>query len=643
MGFSLTQARQALASTSTGLDVQIALEMLISETQSGSSAGPPAPFSSRNGAGRYDNEQEDDDEAHAFRLQREEEEAAAERHRRRRRQGPSRDGARRNEQQEAEQREAKEQEERDVASRLLERGNAIGVSLFNKAGALWGEGKMQVQKAMEERARAVAAAAAGAGEGGGGVVADGRPRWMQEAAAASEREEQEVGRGKEREKISFKDSDGEEEEEATALGVRNGAGPSSSARRLPMDQSRRQQEDSQPTASVASVGAKIGSLFSAFTADETPPPSRQQQQPAQSAQPSFTNSRRRPQQPSSSSSSTPRQATPQLPPRPVTPPPAALLVRRSLPAISPQALSLSLASREKGNAAFKLGQYPEATAHYTTALSHLPPSHLLTIPLLNNRASSLLKEGERARAIEDTSAVIELVGMGYDPRREVACDWNAFGAGTGGKGVDLGEALIKAVGKRAAASEAGERWEEAGKDWERVVQGWGGVSIGGREKAAALDGARRCRKMVGGGGESTSAAPARAPLPARPKPKPKPVALSSEPLKQSAALDALRSTAATAASDDALRLSLKDSVDARLFAWRRGKETNLRALIASLENILPPTFNWVKVGLHELVTEKQVKVRYVKAIGKVHPDKLSAAGVEERMIAGGVFGALNEG
>jgi hypothetical protein len=103
-------------------------------------------------------------------------------------------------------------------------------------------------------------------------------------------------------------------------------------------------------------------------------------------------------------------------------------------------------------------------------------------------------------------------------------------------------------------------------------------------------------------------------------------------------------------------------VDARLIAWKGGKETNIRALIASLETVLWSELGWQKVGMAELVTPSQVKVKYTKAIAKLHPDKvllisaqlclfsdhgwtqLSAKNLtlEQRMIANGVFGALNE-
>ena len=70
-------------------------------------------------------------------------------------------------------------------------------------------------------------------------------------------------------------------------------------------------------------------------------------------------------------------------------------------------------------------------------------------------------------------------------------------------------------------------------------------------------------------------------------------------------------------------MDLKDSVEGRLMIWKGGKETNVRALIASLETVLWPELKWQKVGLHELVTPGQVKVRYMKAIAKLHPDKVS--------------------
>lgn len=78
--------------------------------------------------------------------------------------------------------------------------------------------------------------------------------------------------------------------------------------------------------------------------------------------------------------------------------------------------------------------------------------------------------------------------------------------------------------------------------------------------------------------------------------------------------------------------------------WKNGKESNLRALLSSLETILWPSLGWKKIGLGELIQPNQVKIRYMKAVAKLHPDKLSKdTGIEEQMIAAAVFSILNDG
>ena len=43
---------------------------------------------------------------------------------------------------------------------------------------------------------------------------------------------------------------------------------------------------------------------------------------------------------------------------------------------------------------------------------------------------------------------------------------------------------------------------------------------------------------------------------------------------------------------------------------------------ASLDAVLWGELGWQKVGIHELVSTSQVKIRYTKAIAKLHPDKV---------------------
>ena len=136
-------------------------------------------------------------------------------------------------------------------------------------------------------------------------------------------------------------------------------------------------------------------------------------------------------------------------------------------------------------------------------------------------------------------------------------------------------------------------------------------------RSEAISGIGRSRKMLNPEPEQAAVKPKRPPV-KRPPPKP----VTKGPTPPSEALSKLRAATDAAEAEDQAKHELKDVVDAKVGAWRGGKEQNIRALIASLENVLWPELNWQKVGMHELVTPNQVKIRYTKAIAKLHPDKI---------------------
>ncbi|PHH86012.1 hypothetical protein CDD83_10879 [Cordyceps sp. RAO-2017] len=105
----------------------------------------------------------------------------------------------------------------------------------------------------------------------------------------------------------------------------------------------------------------------------------------------------------------------------------------------------------------------------------------------------------------------------------------------------------------------------------------------------------------------------------------------------------MRSANQAAAREEDEKFALADRVDAAVSAWRDGKRDNLRALLGSLDRVLWEGSGWKKVGMHELVMANKVKVIYMRAIAKTHPDKLPQdASTEVRLIAGLVFSTLNE-
>jgi hypothetical protein len=91
----------------------------------------------------------------------------------------------------------------------------------------------------------------------------------------------------------------------------------------------------------------------------------------------------------------------------------------------------------------------------------------------------------------------------------------------------------------------------------------------------------------------------------------------------SKAVAAMRARQAELAKEDAERLEKVDVVNARIDGWKRGKEKNIRALLSSLDTLLWPGAQWRGFSIHELLEPKKVKICYMKAISKVHPDKVS--------------------
>lgn len=250
--------------------------------------------------------------------------------------------------------------------------------------------------------------------------------------------------------------------------------------------------------------------------------------------------------------------------------------------------------------------------------------------LLNNRAQSRLKSGEEKLAIEDCTEVIRIllepcqgkIELSSLEQESLGREIKELAGGT----IDLKDQFGKSLGRRAKGYEVTEKWNLGLKDWEQirnlgdevVVRGAGGNKL-------VADGIARCRKMLGPPSSGPSSSPSTSATtnqrpPTRPKPKP----VSRSKVEGSGeAVKALQASQAAQTAEDDLRLGLKDQVDNRIIAWRASKETNLRALIASLDNVLWPELGWKKVGMNELITESQLKVRYVRAIAKVHPDKVS--------------------
>ncbi|KAJ3119461.1 hypothetical protein HK098_005489 [Nowakowskiella sp. JEL0407] len=318
---------------------------------------------------------------------------------------------------------------------------------------------------------------------------------------------------------------------------------------------------------------------------------------------------------------------------PPTPPPRPKQVILP-PPIPDTILSQYETLKSLGNEAYKLGQYPDSETHYTTAINLNPISigdalHVIQISLYQNRATARQKIGNYTGVIEDCTFVLS------------RCNQGEFGED------GWEEVNVKALIRRAGAYEGMEKWKDAEKDYEEVK----GMGKG----AMVQDGLRRCKLALSSDNsnaqpaksnvnndlffvETTSAVPVRQQTPVR---SPKPVS-DSVKVAVDEAVQRLRTQNAQAEEEDSKKLAIKDELDAKIAAWKAGKEANLRALLSSLDTILWKELGVQKIALSELITPQQVKIKYMKAVSKVHPDKLPQnTTIEQKLIANTVFSALN--
>jgi hypothetical protein len=281
--------------------------------------------------------------------------------------------------------------------------------------------------------------------------------------------------------------------------------------------------------------------------------------------------------------------------------------KRDVPSVSASALSASAAHRKVGGEAFKRGDYGTAHEAYTRALTPLPATHPVTVIVLVNRCLTAFKTGDAKMAVSDADRALAIIGDGQGAGETID-------PGAGEPSKDMRDFYGKALTRKAEALEHLEKWSEAGTVWRTAIAGGvgGAVSIRGRD---------RCEKASA----PQSAVPK--PRPAPSVTKPKPASSVARPAVSNAtsaeAVKKLRAANAAAVKADDEKFALHDQVDARLTAWKGGKADNLRALLQSLDAVLWPEAGWKKVGMSDLVMPNKVKINYMKAIAKVHPDKVS--------------------
>jgi tetratricopeptide (TPR) repeat protein len=254
--------------------------------------------------------------------------------------------------------------------------------------------------------------------------------------------------------------------------------------------------------------------------------------------------------------------------------------------------------RKQGNFAFNQGQFHEAEKSYTLAIHALPVGHSDLILLLNNRAAAYMKQGKFTECLADCTSSIDIAQK---------------------SGQVMQAQLLKALHRKACAYEGLYKYEDAIRTYEEYIR-----VDGGSKSAQITQGIHRCQQAM-----TTSWKP-KGNESAFPNidisifmTKPTLSQAEMDEINKSKAVKAMRDREKQKEAEETEKLLKEDQVDAQISTWKNGREKNLRSLLSSLELILWPGVQWKPVLVSDILDAKKCKITYMKAIAKVHPDKVN--------------------
>jgi tetratricopeptide (TPR) repeat protein len=284
--------------------------------------------------------------------------------------------------------------------------------------------------------------------------------------------------------------------------------------------------------------------------------------------------------------------------------------------------------RKQGNFFFNKGQYSEAEHAYSLSIGSLPAGHGDLVLLCNNRAAARLKQGKYQDCLADCSLAIDLARKNMNSNAPMTTLMR-------GASTNMKAQLIKALHRKASALEGLCLFEAAIQVYEEYVR------LDGSRSAQVTQGIIRCQqalldskkkqqqqqqqqswKPATSTDDNTTAFPDIDFNMFIPKPASQFSQAQLDEINKSKAVKEMRDREKQKEAEEAERLGKEDKVNAQISVWKTGKDKNLRALLGSLELILWPGVQWKGVMMSELLEPKKCKITYMKAIAKVHPDKV---------------------
>ncbi|QEU61803.1 Swa2 [Kluyveromyces lactis] len=268
---------------------------------------------------------------------------------------------------------------------------------------------------------------------------------------------------------------------------------------------------------------------------------------------------------------------------------------------------------------FSSGDYHNALLEFEKSFNTLPFKHPLRIISLSNIVSCQLKLGENSKALESVKLALELSELAPNASDIIE---HSVPERT------YNQMINKIQLKHAEIQEHLENYEKALSLYANLISN-------GVTEQKVMDGKRRCEKIVN---------------PDKFKPAKEKISSLTIPVRSktstisadTVAVNKVKEEIKKQEKEEDERLRLRDRVDEKISKWTKNNEKDLRYLLANLEPLLRWA-SWKEVSPQDLVMTKKVKICYLKAIAKTHPDKIPAdASLETIMIAENVYTILNK-
>ena len=269
---------------------------------------------------------------------------------------------------------------------------------------------------------------------------------------------------------------------------------------------------------------------------------------------------------------------------------------------------------------FSKGDYSSAFNEYEKSLNTLPPTHPLRVVALSNMMISQLKIGDYSKCVANSKIALSMIP-------EDKTMWSSMIQNSTPKKT-YKDLWTKILMRQAEAYEHQENFQAALDSIQLLLHN-------GVHDPKIMSAKRRCQMVVNPEQFATK------PKPTVSKPTPAVKKQESTPPTIHKNTEEIKKAHIHEQQIEEQKQALYDVVYDKVELWKDNKGDDIRFLLSNLSIVLT-WCDWKPISTADLVIPKKVKITFLKAIAKLHPDKLSNdISLENKMIAENVFSILS--